>query len=148
MCQSKRHYKRRNDPGTRSRIRQAVEELHPRAILDAPVSRARIQHYSWIVLTHRHQASAKSTRQLVDKLGIPVYTSNMGKGIIDETNQYYVDIYTWRAPSRPGVSRGFRTSMISSLVLGNLPSDTNSGGFTRVLPENAAYVNTHDVVIN
>ena len=95
-------------------------------------------------LTHRHQASAEA-RELVDKLGIPVYTSNMGKGIIDETNKYYVDVYNG-GPSRPGVQEAFDKHDFV-LVLGNLPSDTNAGGFTRIIPENAAYVNAHDVVI-
>jgi pyruvate decarboxylase len=95
-------------------------------------------------LTHRHQASAEA-RELVDKLGIPVYTSNMGKGIIDETNKYYVDVYNG-GPSRPGVQDAFDKHDFV-LVLGNLPSDTNAGGFTRIIPENAAYVNAHDIVI-
>lgn len=95
-------------------------------------------------LTQRHQASAEA-RELVDKLGIPIYTSNMGKGIIDETNRYYVDVYNG-GPSRPGVQDAFDKHDFV-LVLGNLPSDTNAGGFTRIVPPNAAYVNAHDVVI-
>ena len=95
-------------------------------------------------LVHRHQA-VNEARELVDKLAIPVYTSNMGKGIIDETNKYYVDIYNG-GPSRPGVQEVFEKHDFV-IVIGNLPSDTNSGGFTRALPKNAAYINTHDVDI-
>lgn len=96
-------------------------------------------------LVQRHQAVAEA-KELVEKLGIPVYTSNMGKGIIDETNEHYVDLYNG-LPSRPGIETIFEKHDFA-LVLGELPSDTNSGGFTRQLTKNAAYVNTHDVVIN
>ena len=69
----------------------------------------------------------------------------MGKGIIDDTNKYYVDVYNG-GPSRPGVQDAFDKHDFV-LVLGNLPSDTNAGGFTRIVPHNAAYVNAHDTVI-
>ncbi len=95
-------------------------------------------------LVHRHQA-ADETKQLVEALGIPVYTSNMGKGIIDETHKYYVDLYNG-GPSRPGVEEAFSKHDFL-LVLGNLYSDTNSGGFTRQIPSNAAYVDSHSVTI-
>ena len=95
-------------------------------------------------LVHRHQAVADA-KQLVDKLAIPVYTSNMGKGIIDETHEHYVDIYNG-GPSRPGIEKAFEQHDLI-LILGNLPSDTNSGGFTRHLPPNTIYVNSHHVEI-
>ncbi|KAK3055544.1 hypothetical protein LTR09_003464 [Extremus antarcticus] len=95
-------------------------------------------------LVQRHQA-VEEARQLVDALGIPVYTSNMGKGIIDENHQNYVDLYNG-VPSRPGVEDAFSKHDFV-VVLGNLPSDTNSGGFTRNILPNSAYVNTHDVSI-
>jgi pyruvate decarboxylase len=121
---------------------KAVEEAS-KSILEA-LSSSRNPGLFVDCLTHRHQASAEA-RELVDKLGIPVYTSNMGKGIIDETNKYYVDVYNG-GPSRPGVQDAFEKHDFV-LVLGNLPSDTNSGGFTRIVPQNAAYVNAHDVVV-
>ena len=96
-------------------------------------------------LVHRHQA-VEEARQLVDNLAIPVYTSNMGKGIIDETHKYYVDIYNG-GPTRPGVQDAFEQHDFV-LLLGNLPSDTNSGGFTRNFRKNTAYVNSHHVVMN
>lgn len=40
-------------------------------------------------LVHRHDA-VEETKRLVEKLGVPVYTSNMGKGIVDETHELYV----------------------------------------------------------
>ena len=96
-------------------------------------------------LVHRHQAVAE-TKKLVDKLAIPIYTSNMGKGIIDETHEHYAGLYNG-GPSGPGVQNAFEEHDFA-LVLGNLPSDTNSGGFTRSFPKTSAYVNTADVDIN
>ncbi|KAH9843324.1 putative TPP enzyme family protein [Teratosphaeria destructans] len=96
-------------------------------------------------LVQRYQASQEA-RELVDKLGIPTYTSNMGKGIIDETNKYYVGLYNGE-PSHPGVASAFE-SHDRILVLGDLPSDTNSGGFTRRIPEGKAiYINPVSVKI-
>ncbi|KAK5132396.1 hypothetical protein LTR08_009126 [Meristemomyces frigidus] len=96
-------------------------------------------------LVQRHNAISEM-KQLVDKLAIPVFTSNMGKGIIDETHQYYVGLYNGTA-SAPGVqSAAEQTDLL--IVVGNLPSDTNSGGFTRRIPtEKAVAINTHDVDI-
>jgi pyruvate decarboxylase len=121
---------------------KAVEEAS-KSILEA-VSSSKNPALFVDCLVQRHQASAEA-RELVDKLGIPVYTSNMGKGIIDENNKYYVDVYNG-GPSRPGVQDAFDKHDFV-LVLGNLPSDTNAGGFTRIVPHNAAYVNAHDTVI-
>ena len=121
---------------------QAVEEAS-KAVMEA-LSSSKNPALFVDCLTHRHQASTEA-RDLVDNLRIPVYTSNMGKGIIDETNKYYVDVYNG-GPSRPGVQDAFEKHDFV-LVLGNLPSDTNAGGFTRIFPQNAAYVNAHDSVI-
>lgn len=96
-------------------------------------------------LVNRRNASSEA-RQLVDKLGILVYTSNMGKGIIDETNPHYLGLYNGVA-SHPGLDSVFESHDVL-LTLGNLPSDTNSGGFTRVVPlEKGVYINTEDVRI-
>ena len=95
-------------------------------------------------LVQRHQA-VDAARQLVDKLAIPVYTSNMGKGIIDETNEHYAGLFNGGA-SGPGVQDAFlRHDFV--IVLGDLPSDTNSGGFTRKFNDKAAYVNSHHVQV-
>ncbi|KAK4508109.1 hypothetical protein PRZ48_001847 [Zasmidium cellare] len=94
-------------------------------------------------LVQRRNAVAEA-RELVDKLGVLVYTSNMGKGIIDETNPHYLGLYNGVA-SAPGVESAFETHDVV-VTLGNLPSDTNSGGFTRkVAPEKGIYINTDDV---
>ncbi|KAK3659996.1 hypothetical protein LTR56_000922 [Elasticomyces elasticus] len=82
-------------------------------------------------LVQRYQADAEM-RELVDKLAIPIYTSNMGKGIIDEDHPQYVGLYNGM-PSGPGVEAAYIKSDLM-IVVGNLPSDTNSGGFTRQAP--------------
>ncbi|KAF2717464.1 pyruvate decarboxylase-like protein [Polychaeton citri CBS 116435] len=83
-------------------------------------------------LVQRHGAVAE-LKELVEKLAIPVYCSNMGKGIIDETHKYFVQLYNG-APSGPGVHTAFSSCDVI-LMLGNLPSDTNTGGFTRQVVE-------------
>lgn len=96
-------------------------------------------------LVHRHKA-VEEANELVDKLAIPVYTSNMGKGIIDETHEHYVGLYNG-GMSGPGVEAAFDKHDFI-LLLGDMPSDTNSGGFTRITPvDKTAFVNTHDVQI-
>ncbi|KAK3069044.1 hypothetical protein LTR53_012923 [Teratosphaeriaceae sp. CCFEE 6253] len=82
-------------------------------------------------LVQRYQADAE-LRDLVDKLRIPIYTSNMGKGIVDETHPQYVGLYNGM-PSAPGVEAAYEQSDLR-LVVGSLPSDTNTGGFTRQSP--------------
>lgn len=82
-------------------------------------------------LVQRHNAVSE-LKGLVEKLRFPVYTSNMGKGIIDETEPYYVGVYNGTV-SAPGLTEAFRDHDLV-LVIGSLPSDTNSGGFTRQIP--------------
>ncbi|KAK4541378.1 hypothetical protein LTR36_007979 [Oleoguttula mirabilis] len=96
-------------------------------------------------LVQRHNAISE-IRQLADKLAIPIYASNMGKGIVDETHQHYVGVYNGQ-PSGTGVQSAFEASDLV-LVVGNLPSDTNSGGFTRRIPtEKAVAINAEDVSV-
>jgi len=122
---------------------QAVEKAST-AILDALY---KSKHPAIFVdcLTQRHNA-IQEVRELVDKFCIPTFTSNMGKGIIDETNNNYVGLYNG-GPSAPGVESAFEASDFI-LIIGNLPSDTNAGGFTRRVPvHKTVAVNTHDVSI-
>jgi pyruvate decarboxylase len=96
-------------------------------------------------LVQRRQAVAE-TRLLVDTIALPVYTSGMGKGIIDETHDRYVGVYNGE-PSDPGIEDAFRRHDVI-LVLGNLPVDTNSGGFSRKIPrEKALSIDTDTVSI-
>lgn len=82
-------------------------------------------------LIQRHQA-IEQLKELVEKLKFPIYASNMGKGIIDETHPLYVGIYNGTVSS-PGLREAFEASDLI-LLFGNLPSDTNSGGFSRKTP--------------
>jgi len=96
-------------------------------------------------LVERHQANVE-VRELVDELAIPIYTSNMGKGIIDENHPQYVGLYNGM-PSGPGVEAAYEKSDLR-LVVGNMPSDTNSGGFTRRQPgEKTITIDPEDVTV-
>ncbi|KAK5125323.1 hypothetical protein LTR85_000432 [Meristemomyces frigidus] len=96
-------------------------------------------------LVQRHNAVSE-IKQLADKLAIPIYASNMGKGIVDETHENYIGVYNGQ-PSGTGVQSAFEASDLV-LVVGNLPSDTNSGGFTRRIPtEKAVAINAEDVSV-
>jgi len=79
-------------------------------------------------LVQRYNA-IEELKDLVDRLQIPVYSTNMGKGIVDETHPCYVGIYNGTCSS-PGLSKAFESSDLV-LVFGRLPSDTNTGGFTQ-----------------
>lgn len=97
-------------------------------------------------LVHRYGAVAE-IKELVDKLAIPVYTSNMGKGIIDETHPNYVGLYNG-LPSAPSVREAFEASDVV-LVVGSLPSDTNTGGFTRkIRPEQSLAIDAEEVTLH
>ncbi|KAK5013806.1 hypothetical protein LTR39_003471 [Cryomyces antarcticus] len=96
-------------------------------------------------LVHRHNAK-KEASKLVDILAFPTYAANMGKIIIDETHPSYVGIYNGRV-STPGLYEAVETSDLA-LVLGSIPSDTNSGGFTRTFHDaKCIQINPHSVVI-
>ena len=94
-------------------------------------------------LVQRHQAIAE-LKELVEKLQLPIYTSNMGKGIIDETHPLYVGLYNG-LPTAPGVADAWQASDLA-VIIGNLPSDTNTGGFTRrMAPDKCIFINPMDV---
>lgn len=79
-------------------------------------------------LVQRHDAVAE-LNELVDKLGFPIYASNMGKGLVDEHHSKYVGVYNGTVSS-PGLSQAFEASDLV-LSFGALLCDTNSGGFSR-----------------
>ncbi|KAF2758032.1 pyruvate decarboxylase [Pseudovirgaria hyperparasitica] len=96
-------------------------------------------------LVQRHGAG-KETRQLAEKLNIPVYCANMSKAIIDETAEYHVGLYNGMI-SAPGVTDAFHTHDLV-LVFGSIPADTNTGGFTRKIdPQKSIDVRPFDVII-
>ena len=99
------------------------------AILDA-ISQAKKPAVLVDCLIQRHN-SVKELKELVEKLQLPVYTTTMGKGIVDDTNPLVVGVYNGRVSS-PGLSEEFESSDLV-LMFGNLPADTNTGGFSRKL---------------
>jgi pyruvate decarboxylase len=96
-------------------------------------------------LVDRHNA-IKELETLVDKVSCPIFSTNMGKGIIDETHPNYLGVYNGMV-SGLGVAAAIEKSDCV-LIVGSLASDTNSGGFTRkVLPENAIYLDAFTTTV-
>ncbi len=97
-------------------------------------------------LVARHLA-ADVTRELVDLLHFPTFTTSMGKSIIHETVRYFKGVYNGQV-SLPGVCRVIEQESDLVLDLGPFLSDSNTGGLSRKLPpERVIAVNTKDVVI-
>ena len=86
------------------------------------------------------------THQLIDVLGVPFFSANMGKGIIDETSPHYIGVWNG-AVGTPGVREAAESADLM-LTLGYLPADTNSGGFSRRIDESKTiHINPHSVII-
>lgn len=97
------------------------------------------------VLSYRHGA-AKHVAKLVDQLGIPTYTSNMAKGLVDEDHQNFVGVYSG-VISSPGVVDAFEKSDLV-IALGRLPANTNTGGYTQKFPSPAQVIDIgHDSIV-
>ncbi|KAF2091833.1 pyruvate decarboxylase [Saccharata proteae CBS 121410] len=125
-------------------VNNSNQDVAVKAILEA-LSQAKNPCVFVDVLVQRHGAVSEAKR-LVDALKLPVYTSNMGKGIIDETNDFYVGTLNGKNGA-PGVFDGLKSSDLV-LLLGDLPADTNTGGFSRgVDADRSVVVNVFDVVI-
>ncbi|KAM0709511.1 hypothetical protein Q7P35_003550 [Cladosporium inversicolor] len=96
-------------------------------------------------LVDRHNA-IRELQTLVDKVSCPIFSTNMGKGIIDETHPNYLGVYNGMV-SGLGVAAAIEKSDCV-LIVGSLASDTNSGGFTRkVLPENSIYLDAFTTTV-
>ncbi|KAF2449792.1 pyruvate decarboxylase [Karstenula rhodostoma CBS 690.94] len=97
------------------------------------------------ILTRRFGA-VEQTRQLARKLGVPVFASNMGKGIVDETEEMYAGVWMG-AVCGPGVLDEVKKSDLV-VTLGYLPADTNSGGFSRKLDEATTIrIDPHEAIV-
>lgn len=95
------------------------------------------------ILTQRHNA-VQETRAFVNKLKVPIYASNMAKGVIDDTDPNFVGILNGKW-AFPGVFEAISKADFV-LVLGDLPGDTNSGFFSRGFDESrTARINVFDV---
>lgn len=74
----------------------------------------------------------KFVPELVDSLAIPVFTTTLGKGIVDESGPYYVGGYEGLV-SLPGVKE-IVEGADCVLWLGSLPSDFNTSVPTIIIP--------------
>ncbi|KAF2261724.1 pyruvate decarboxylase [Lojkania enalia] len=124
-----------NGPAQEKAISAIQEALaaskHPSVLVDA--------------LAHRFDA-VPETRDLVSKMKVPFFSTNMGKGLVDETEETYVGLWNGEIGT-PGVKE---TAQLSDLIVcvGYLPADTNSGGFSRKFDENKAiHINPFDVMV-
>lgn len=96
--------------------------------------------------TQRHNA-ADEAASLIDRLGLPTYCTNMGKGIVDEDKKYYVGVYNGQVSSE-GLAKAFEQHDLV-VVLGNVYSDTNGGGFTRkISADKNIFINPHDCCVS
>jgi pyruvate decarboxylase len=89
-------------------------------------------------------------RKLADLTEFPSYSTPLSKGVIDETKSYYNTVYNGKGENRagslgrprltglqvsfPGVAESIEASDLV-LNIGPLPSDSNTGGFTREIKE-------------
>ncbi|CAI6333074.1 unnamed protein product [Periconia digitata] len=93
----------------------------------------------------RFGASAE-VRELTKKLNVPVFSANMGKGIVDETDELWVGVWNGEI-SAPGVKEEAKKNDLV-ITLGHLNADTNSGGFSRKIADDASiHINPFDVVV-
>jgi pyruvate decarboxylase len=104
---------------------------HPSILIDALVQRFN---------------AVSETEQLIEKLRVPFFSANMGKGIIDETSPHYIGVWNG-AVGTPGVREAAESADLM-ITLGYLPADTNSGGFSRKIDERKTiHVNPDTVVV-
>jgi pyruvate decarboxylase len=79
-------------------------------------------------LTARHQA-VQEARELCELLEIPIFTTPMGKSIINEDHPRFCGVYNGSV-SYPGIKSTVESSDCV-INLGPMISDSNSGGHTR-----------------
>ncbi|KAH7082083.1 pyruvate decarboxylase-like protein [Paraphoma chrysanthemicola] len=107
------------------------ESKHPAVIVDA-----------W---TQRFGAAQEAT-QFVKKLNVPFFSANMGKGVVDESEEMYVGVWNGEV-STPGLKEAAKAADLV-VTLGYIPADTNAAGFSRKLSESTTiHINPHNVVV-
>ncbi|KAJ8097449.1 thiamine diphosphate-binding protein [Lipomyces tetrasporus] len=84
------------------------------------------------ILARRHRAR-ELVMELIEKTGIPSFSTDMAKGFVDEDHPSFVGQYNGRL-SRPGVADAVESSDVV-INIGPLISDSNTGGFTRFIDE-------------
>lgn len=119
------------DAAVKAVVSAISEAKHPSVIVDAWVQRF---------------GATKEAQSFVRKLDVPIFTANMGKGIVDETEPKYVGIWNGEVTS-PGVKEAAKQADLI-VTLGFIPCDTNSAGFSRKVDDKmAVHINPHDVVV-
>ncbi|OAL53040.1 pyruvate decarboxylase [Pyrenochaeta sp. DS3sAY3a] len=90
--------------------------------------------------------AAQEAQELVRKLHVPFFSANMGKGVVDETEDMYVGVWNGEVSS-PGVKEAAKQADLV-VTLGYIPADTNSASFSRKIEDkNAVHINPHNVVV-
>ncbi|KAI8941110.1 hypothetical protein NX059_002348 [Plenodomus lindquistii] len=117
------------DAAVNAIISALAEAKHPSVIVDGLVQRF---------------GAAKEAQHFIRKLNVPLYTANMGKGVIDETEPTYVGVWNGEI-SAPGlVAAAAQADLI--VTLGYVPCDLNSAGFSRKIDDiTSIHINPHDV---
>lgn len=124
------------DPATQEAAVKAITQAladskHPILLVDALVKRFN---------------AAPEARELVRKLNVPFFCANMGKAVVDETEEMYVGVWNGEI-STPGVKEEAKKADLV-VTLGYVPADTNSASFSRKLDEGmAVHINPFDVVV-
>lgn len=113
------------------------------AILDA-LSTAKSPALLVDSLAHKHGAR-QETRAMAKKLQIPTYSSGMGKGILDETEPYFVGMYSGSSISDKWIVAAMESSDCT-ITIGSVNADTNTGFFARKFNENIE-INPTNVVV-
>jgi pyruvate decarboxylase len=80
-------------------------------------------------LVHRFSAT-DIMNTLLDQLGIPTFTTPMGKSIVAEDKPYFYGVYNGRV-SLPGVARAIEEGGDLVIDVGFVHSDSNTGGHSR-----------------
>ena len=118
------------------------------AAVDAITSALRAaKHPSLLIdaLVHRFDAVPEATA-LVNRLAVPFFSANMGKGLIDEDSPHYVGVWNG-AVGTPGVRTAAEAADLV-ITLGYLPADTNSGGFSRAVDEGKTiHIDPHSATV-
>ncbi|KAM0543260.1 hypothetical protein ACHAPJ_012406 [Fusarium lateritium] len=96
------------------------------------------------VLTVRH-GGRELVRELADLTQFPTYSCPLSKGIIDEDKPYYMGVYSGKV-GFPGVREALESSDLI-INTGTLQTDSNTGGFTRSIPEEKLILLEHDCCV-
>ncbi|KAF2125761.1 pyruvate decarboxylase-like protein [Dothidotthia symphoricarpi CBS 119687] len=119
------------DEAVKAIVAAIGEAKHPSVLVDALVQRF---------------GAAEEAGQLVRKLNVPYFSTSMGKGVVDETEETYVGLWNGEI-STPGVKEAAKAADLI-ITLGYIPADTNTASFSRKLAdETTIHIDPHAVVV-